>query len=343
MEEVTIKDIAKICGVGVSTVSRAINNHPDINIETKQMIMEVIKEYGYVPNNSARNLKRTDAKCIAVLVKGMSNPFFSSMVKIIEAETKKKKYSLVIHHVEFEEDEVDVALELVKEKRLKGIIFLGGYFYQREEKLSLLKVPMVMSTVGNPLDKELQGLYSIVSIDDVKESAKVVDYLIENGHSNIAMIAASIEDESIGKLRLIGYKKALEERAIPFREEMVRFMKPELEQYSIENGYQVTKELLESGEEFSALYVISDMMAVGAMRAIYEAGKSVPKDYSVIGYDGIEYGKYVVPSLTTLEQPIEAMAKETIALLFDVISGKRKHQKKEFQANLVIRESTRSI
>lgn len=343
MEEVTIKDIAKICGVGVSTVSRAINNHPDINIETKQMIMEVIKEYGYVPNNSARNLKRTDAKCIAVLVKGMSNPFFSSMVKIIEAETKKKKYTLVIHHVDFEEDEVDVALELVKEKRLKGIIFLGGFFYQREEKLSMLKVPMVMSTVGNPLNKEKQGLYSIVSSDDVKESAKVVNYLIQNGHSKIAMIAASKEDESIGKLRLIGYKKALEENNIPYREEMVRFMKPELEQYSIENGYEVTKELLESNEDFSALYVISDMMAVGAMRAIYEAGKNVPKDYSVVGYDGIEYGKYVVPSLTTLEQPIEEMAKETIALLFDVISGKKKHQKKVFQANLVIRESTRPL
>ena len=79
MFEPTIKDIAKICGVGVSTVSRAINNHPDINPETKEMIMSTIKEYGYIPNNSARNLKRVDAKAIAVLVKGISNPFFTPL------------------------------------------------------------------------------------------------------------------------------------------------------------------------------------------------------------------------------------------------------------------------
>lgn len=91
MPEITIKDIAKRCGVGVSTVSRAINNHPDINPETKNMVMEVIREMGFVPNNSARNLKRTDAKCIAVLVKGISNPLFSSMIQVIEEETRKKK------------------------------------------------------------------------------------------------------------------------------------------------------------------------------------------------------------------------------------------------------------
>ena len=134
MEEITIRDIARICGVGVSTVSRAINNHPDINPETKEMILSVIKEHGYIPNNSARNLKRTDAKSIAVLVKGITNPFFSGMIKVMEAEIKKKKYSLVLHHVDFNEDEVDVALELIKEKRLRGIIFLGGRFSHSEKK-----------------------------------------------------------------------------------------------------------------------------------------------------------------------------------------------------------------
>ena len=152
MEEMTIKDIARLCGVGVSTVSRAINNHPDINPETKSKIMDVIKENGYIPNNSARNLKRTEAKSIAVMVKGMTNPFFSNMIKVMEEEIKKKKYSLVLHHVEFNEDEVDVALELVKEKRLRGIIFLGGYFSHSEEKLSKLNVPFILSTIGGAPD-----------------------------------------------------------------------------------------------------------------------------------------------------------------------------------------------
>lgn len=125
MEELTIKDVARICGVGVSTVSRAINNHPDINPETKQKVMDTIREHGYIPNNSARNLKRIDAKSIAVLVKGMTNPVFSSMIKVIEAEIKRKKYAMVLNHVNQNEDEVDVALEVVKEKRVRGIIFLA--------------------------------------------------------------------------------------------------------------------------------------------------------------------------------------------------------------------------
>lgn len=93
MEQITIKEIAKLCGVGVSTVSRAINNHPDINPATKQMIMETIKKYNYVPNNSARNLKRSDSNTIAVLIKGISNPFFADMIQIFEREINRKKYT----------------------------------------------------------------------------------------------------------------------------------------------------------------------------------------------------------------------------------------------------------
>ena len=100
MDSINIKDIARICGVGVSTVSRAINNHPDINPETKNMIMQAIKEHNYIPNNSARNLKRTDSKAIAVLIKGISNPFFSKMIRVFEEEIQKKKYLFIMQRVD---------------------------------------------------------------------------------------------------------------------------------------------------------------------------------------------------------------------------------------------------
>ncbi len=343
MEQVTIKDIARICGVGVSTVSRAINNHPDINPETKNMINRVIREQGYVPNNSARNLKRTEAKSIAVLVKGMNNPFFTSMVKSIEKEIKQKKYAMVLHHVEYDEDEIDVALELIKEKRLKGIIFLGGYFKHSSEKLGYLNVPFILSTAGGIGETMNQAMYSTITVDDRKESYQIVEYLIQSGHRKIAMLSASRQDESIGKLRLEGYKKALEEHGISFRQELIKSMDETVEPYSMENGYQATRQLLDSKEEFTALYAISDMMAVGALRAIHEAGKRVPEDYSVVGFDGIDIGKYCIPTITTVNQPIEEMAKETIGLLFDIIAGKKKHQHKVFSGEIVIRESTKSI
>ena len=189
MSEITIVEIARRCGVGVSTVSRAINNHSDINPETKKRIMDVIKETGYIPNNSARNLKRTDAKCIAVLVRGITNSFFAPMIEVVEQEVEERKYALVMRHVEAYEDEVDVALELEKEKRLRGIIFLGGSARHSADKIKQLRVPVVFTTVGSDISDDLnRNEYSTVSVDDAKESFKMVEHLISLGHRNIAIM-----------------------------------------------------------------------------------------------------------------------------------------------------------
>lgn len=344
MAEFTIKDIAKRCGVGVSTVSRAINNHPDINPETKTMIMEVIRETGFIPNNSARNLKRTDAKCIAVLVKGITNPLFSDMIKIIEEETRKKKYSLVLKHVEYYEDEVDVALELIKEKRLRGIIFLGGYFFHAEEKIRNLTVPYIFSTIGTAgtamSENISKALYSSVAVDDRKESFHMTELLIELGHKNIAILSAESEINSIGQLRLEGYQDALKKNGIPVNDRLIRCVEEDIVHYSMENGYATTKKLIESGESFTAIYATADILAVGACRALMEAGFRIPEDVSVAGYDGIALGKYYNPAITTIKQPVKDMAKTTIKLLFDIIAGRKLHEHIIFPAELIIREST---
>lgn len=342
METITIKDIAKMCGVGISTVSRAINNHPDINEETKLKIMQIIKENNYIPNNSARNLKRSDSRTIAVLIKGISNPFFNSMIKIFESEIQKKKYSFVLHRVEEQEDEIDVAVELVKEKKLRGIVFLGGHFTHTAGKLEQVAVPFVLSTIGVTENIANQN-YASVAVDDFKESYKMVDYLCKNGHRKIAIISASMEDVSIGKLRLEGYKKALSDNNIAFNPNLIRFMRDDIESYTMKNGYLVTKELLDSKEEFTALYAISDSLAIGACRAITEAGKKIPGDYSVAGYDGLDMSFYYNPSITTIRQPVEEMAYESIHMLFDLIHKKITPSSKLFKAELIVGESTRKI
>ena len=329
MEEITIRDIARICGVGVSTVSRAINNHPDINPETKETIMRVIKENNYVPNNSARNLKRQDAKAIAVLVKGINNSFFSQMIKVLEEEIKEKSYSMVLQHVDYDDDEVEVALKLVKEKRLRGIIFLGGYLVHSEEKLAQLHVPFILSTTGMLPKGFSRNTYSSVTVDDTKESYKMVDYLCKNGHKDIAIVCARKTDASIGKLRLEGYKKALKDNGIEVREELILPMRSDLEDYSLEKQIPCT-----------AIFAISDMLAIGAGKALSDAGYRVPEDISLTGFDGVEIGKYVIPSLTTLKQPVDSMARETARILFDIIGKKAKHQHCVFDGELVIRDST---
>lgn len=343
MFEPTIKDIARICGVGVSTVSRAINNHPDINPETKEKIMNTIKEYGYVPNNSARNLKRSDAKAIAVLVKGISNPFFTSMISVIEEECKKKRYAMELSHIEADEDEVDVALKVVKEKRLRGIIFLGGMFSHSDEKLQKLKVPFVFSTAGSIPENFSKKKFSNIGVDDRKESTILIDYLIQLHHRDIAILVAEAEGESIGRLRLEGYKDALLANHIPINEKLIIDTDKSIGHFSLENGYLTTKRLLESNEKFTALFAVSDTLAMGAMRAIMDAGLRVPQDISVVGYDGIELAKYFNPRLTTVKQPVEEIAKATVKLLFDIISGKKDHQHITFDATLILGQSTKEI
>lgn len=342
MDTITIKDVARLCGVGVSTVSRAINNHPDINEETKQKVLQIIKENNYIPNNSARNLKRSVSRTIAVLIKGIDNPFFSGMIKIFEEEIQKKKYSFILHRVDEGEDEVDVAIELVKEKKLKGIIFLGGYFSHSQEKLDQLDVPFVLSTIAIT-DKMEAGRFSSVSVDDIAESYKMVDYLCRLGHEKIGILAATPYDESIGKLRLEGYEKALKDHGIAPREEWCFYSQEDIECYTMANGYELMKKVMASENGITAVFAVSDSIAIGACKAVFDAGKRVPEDYCVAGFDGLDMAHYYNPTITTIRQPVEEMAHATIRILFDIIRNKSQNQQRIFQAQLLEGQSTRKI
>ena len=306
MGTMTIKDIAKKCKVGVSTVSRAMNNHPDINPETKEMIMRVIEESNYVPNNSARNLKRADAKAIAVLIKGIGNTFFNQLINVLERECQEKKYSCILQRVEEGENE--------------------------------LEVPYVLSTIYTT--EEQKSICASVSVDDFRESYKMTEYLIGLGHKRIAIITARKEDESIGKLRLLGYRKALEDHGIPFDENLVCYMELNVDQYSFKSGYKITKKLLKRNVPFTALYATSDTLAIGACRALKEAGIRVPEDCSVAGFDGMDAGEFYIPSITTIRQPVEEIAQASAKLLFDMIKKKEQPKRMIFEGELMVREST---
>lgn len=335
MSTITIKDIAKICGVGVTTVSRAINNHPDINPETKQKVMDTIAAYHYIPNNSARNLKRVESRTVALLIKGIENPFFHSMLSVFEQEIEAKGFDVLIHAIDEKEDELAAAMELEKEKRLRGIIFLGGSFKYTEEQLSQFDVPYVLCTIAvanRHLDK---NVYSSVCVDDIYESYKAVDYLCRMGHRKIAIITADTCEGSIAQMRLGGYRKALKEHQIPLDEDLVVYMSQDIPEYTPENGYVSAKKLLESGKEFTALYVISDYTALGACKAILESGRRIPEDISVVGFDGIPIVNYYNPPLTTMKQPCDQMAREAVKMLFEHIDGNYDSRHEVFRAELL--------
>ena len=343
MEQITIKEVAKLCGVGVSTVSRAINNHPDINPETKQKILDVIREYNYVPNNSARNLKRADSNTIAVVIKEISNSYWGVMLHVLEREVRVRKYCLVLQNVADDEDEVELAIQLEKEKKVKGIIFLGGMYNYDESRLRMLRVPYVISGSGKTVPEDT-GTYpksALVTTDTEIESQSMVDYLCSCGHKRIAFITS--RDEGLGRCHLNGYKRSLEKNGLEYDEKLIIRLKPGKRIYTIENGYNCTCELLKSGVDFSCIYAISDTLAVGACRAIIDSGKRVPEDYCVAGADGQDIAEYYHPSITTLKYPRVETALQSVRTLFDLIDRKKVVKRQILSGTLIERESTRKL
>lgn len=342
MANLTIKDIAKICGVGTSTVSRAINDDPGINPETKERILQVVKEFRYVPNASARNLKYTETNTIGLLVKGRNNRFFQGMYADFEQKLQKAGYDFTLREISSNSAEEDglVANDMVKEKRLKGIIILGGMIPNVDALQSYIDIPYVLCTVA--IDSQNTEC-NLVGIDDELESYKVVDYLIQKGHKKIAIIAGQKSDYAVGGKRLEGYKKALLANGIEFDPELVGYQKEELPFFGPANGYSVMQELLDSGKEFTAVFVISDLIAFGAYKAIYDAGKKIPEDYSVVGFDGIELTDYMYPALTTVRQPVENYVKTSVETLIRLLDGGEENNHQIFEAELIERDSVKTI
>ena len=181
--------------------------------------------------------------------------------------------------------------------------------------------------------------FSNIAVDDCLESKKMTEYLLDLGHRRIAFITENL-DETIGRSRMEGYWSAYVERGLEVPEDLICYVQEDVDHYSMENGYLTTKKLLQSKREVAAIYAAADSLAIGACRAVLEAGLRIPEDISVAGYDGMEIGEYYNPKLTTIKQPVEEMAKEAIQLLFDVIAGLKEHQQIIFSAELVEREST---
>ena len=188
-------------------------------------------------------------------------------------------------------------------------------------------------------DQINEGEFSNIAVDDRLESKKITEYLLSLGHRRIALITERSE-LPIGLLRTEGFRRAYNEQGLAVPEDLICYVQEDIDHYSMENGYLTAKKLLESGKEVTAIYAVSDSLAIGACRAVHEVGKRIPEDISVAGFDGIEMGEYYNPKLTTIKQPVEEIAKKTIRLLLDVIAERKEHQRIVLPAQLMVREST---
>ena len=334
-----IRDIAKLAGVGVSTVSRVINDHPDVKDETREKILKIIKESNYIPNNSARILKKNNTNNIGVLVKGVFNPFFAEMINIIGNRINEAGYTMILQQNDYAtEDDVDNLIAFVKEKRLQGIICLGGNFLNiNDESFQFLDIPVVLTSV-NTLSKESKSKFSSIGIDNVLAAKASIQYLIDKGHRNIGILLGEKNDVGICGLRLEGYKKALEENNIPYSEENVF-----IGDYDYSGAYRVTKEIINNRKDITAIFSISDIMAVGAAKSVIDQGLQVGEDISIMGFDGMDISKYYNPGITTVKQPKKNMANNSIDLLLALLAKKEDHKHIIFETKIIERESCKEV
>lgn len=314
----TIKDVAAHCGVAVSTVSRVLNNHPDVSDATRERVMAAVRELNYVPNNAARDLVATQADTIGLVVRGAENPFYTPIIHSIEETCIAAKYALVLHQLSVQSDEVGEAAALARTKRLRGIIFLGGRFDYTQEEGARVGVPFVCCTNTNDFGELSKDAFSSVSIDDLAEARRATRMLIEKGHRRIAIVIDSEHDRSISQLRLQGYREALEEAGIAYDQELVL----QTIDFTMEAAYRKTAELCARGIDFTALFVVADSLAIAVLRALHDAGLSVPGDVSLVSIDGIEMSLYSIPTLTTLVQPQETLGRQAAQILIDVLEGR---------------------
>ncbi|MCX0380084.1 LacI family transcriptional regulator [Clostridium perfringens] len=332
-----IKDIAKIAGVGVGTVSRVINNCPDVSEKTRRKVSKIIEKYNYVPNNNARLLKMNDTKNICVFVRGVYNPFFSEIVNYIREEISKAGYFMILQQEEYKNgtEEIKSMLSLIKENKLKGIISLGAQLYNIDSKLfNEIKIPIVFTSADVLKDNDIDSI-STIKVENRYSSYNGVKYLINKGHRNIAILLGDIDDKGISIERFNGYKRALFEENFLVNKKYIKYGK-----YECKSAYEKTLELLEESKEVTAIFAISDLMAVGAAKAITDKGLRVGEDIALLGFDGMDMTKYYFPGISTIEQPKERLAKESINLLLDLINKKSKNRNIVIETNLLEREST---
>ena len=334
---ITIKDIAKEAKVAVSTVSRVINNHPDVSEKTKIKVLEIIKKRNFIPNSNAKHLKQQNTNTIGIFVKGTFNFLFQSILEKMQPLIEELGYLTVINYLDEEFNEVEQAIIFCNEKKPQGIIFLGGNLNNFKDNFSKINIPSILVT-NTARELNYYNLSS-VSTNDKKAVEFAINYLIKKGHRNIGIIGGNADSSNISQIRLDGIKKALYENNIYF-DMNTHFEKA---RFSFESAYKATRKLLNKDLGITAIFAMSDVMAIGAMRSMTDLNISIPNQISVLGYDGIDLVNYYNPKLTTIMQLHDEIAINAVSIITNQIEKKLSPIHKVLEFRLLEGESVLQI
>jgi LacI family transcriptional regulator len=329
----TIKDVAKMAGVSLSTVSRIMNNTKPVSSELRQRVNKAIKETGYTPNSIARSMVLKKTQVIGIIINDISNRYYAQFVRGIENAAYKAGYNIMLCDSNFSNKSELEYLRLMRDKMVDGIIIstrlLAPHFKEFEQETN---IPMVFE------NRPRSDFYSVAVNNEIM-SYRAVEYLIQSGHEKIGCIYSPLDDISTGHDRFAGYQRALEHYGIKFNPDFTA-----VGNFSPQSGYEAVVSILKKAPDITALFCVSDEMAIGVYSALYDRNINIPNDISIIGFDDIDLSKYMRPELTTVHQPIERIGQKCIDLVIRLIKGDNPEKKSLYvDTELYIRNSVKTI
>lgn len=331
---ITIYDIAKKSGFSPTTVSKALNDYPDISAATKMKIRQIARELGYTPNSSARALATSKSWLIGILYNedqglGIRHPHFSEIIEKFKERIEEAGYEII-----FIGNRIGERHNSIYEHCLyRGV---DGVFIANLPSVNGI-VELINSNIPCVASEAVSDRITSVISDNVEGSKKAVDYLFSLGHKRVAHIAGPLTSAS-GQERIMGYKISVTSHNIDYGDSMIEVA----EQYNFKSGYEAMQRLLERSSPPTALFCASDLLACGAIAAARERGLFVPEDISIIGFDDIELAAYVVPSLTTVRQDRAQIGQTCAEILLRILDGANLCPKTiRIPTRLIIRNSCR--
>jgi LacI family transcriptional regulator len=327
----TIKDVAKLAGVSISTVSRVINDSKPVTEELRQRVLDVIEETNYVPNPLARSLVTKKSRLIGVVVPDVSDTFVNEILNGIEDVAKNNGYDVLLSNTYSDKSQEYKSLNLFKAKQVEGIVMISWILEESHvEFIQDSGLPAVyISKTARAFD------IHTVSTRNEKATFDMTEFLISKGHRKIGFVMTSKNDTILEKERLWGYKAALEKNGIKIDEKLVKYGTT-----GFESGYNNMKELLLQDDIPEAVFVTGDEAAIGAINAAFDMGYRVPEDISVAGFNDVKIAKMYRPKLTTVSQPLYDMGAIAMETVIKLINGEDVKQKKiEIPYHIADRES----
>ncbi len=330
----TIREVAKSAGVSYATVSHVLNNTRFVSQETRERVLAAMAQLNFRPNALARSLRQGKTHTIGLVLPDSANPFFAEISRSIEDEAFKKGYNVILCNTELDVQRELFYVDVLSKKQVDGIVFVAAG--DQTDSLDFLRsqsMPVVM------VDRDVPKVeVDAVLTDNQLGGYLATHHLIGLGHRRIACIAGPSNITPSAE-RIIGYRKALEEAALPYDEKLIL-----RGDYHAESGMQITHVLLKTEPRPTAIFALNDLMALGALRAAAEANCSVPNDLAIVGYDDLELSRFTNPPLTTIAQPKKQIGAEAVSLLAERMSGKsRLPSRLVLPPELIIRRSTQQI